>query len=117
MANLGKSTISGSPDKIKTAASQTGTASAGLGKSVAGGATDVGVASAQTGTDAGITAAVNSRLKAEMPTDAIKVNALTNTGVVTLTGTVPTTAARSKAEQIARSTSGVKQVVNQLEVK
>jgi len=117
LGDLGKSVGSGSGEKTKESGARTGDAAAGLGKAVASGATKIGVAVADAGTDAGITAAVNSRLKAEMPADAIKVNALTNAGVVTLKGSVPSAAARTKAEQIAKSTSGVKNVVNQLDVK
>ena len=106
MGDLGKSVVSGSPEKMKEAGAKTGSASADLGKSVAGGSANVGVASADTATDAGITAAINSRLKAEMPVDGIKVSALTNAGVVTLKGSVPTTAARTKAEHIAKQYLG-----------
>jgi len=41
----------------------------------------------------------------------------TKNGVVTLTGNVPTTAARSQAEQIADGVPNVQQVVNEIDVK
>ena len=104
-------------DAAKDAGKGVADAGKAFGKAVADLGKSVGPAAAEVATDAGITAAVNTRLKAEMLGDGMKVSALTNEGVVTLKGSVPTREAKSKAETIAKSTSGVKRVVNQLDVK
>jgi len=53
--------------------------------------------------------------EADLKDDSIDFNA--NNGVVTITGTVKSRAARDKVGDIARSQPGVKDVVNSLEVK
>ena len=53
--------------------------------------------------------------EADLKDDAIDFNA--NNGVVTITGTVKSSAERDKAGDLARSQPGVKDVVNSLEVK
>ena len=64
--------------------------------------------------DAQITAKVKSKLVAEHPSALVKVNVDTRDGVVHLSGIVPTESDRMKAEQIAKATSGVKTVMNDL---
>lgn len=44
------------------------------------------------------------------------IEVLDNNGVVTLRGTVPTPAARDRAEELARSMEGVTSVINELDV-
>ena len=64
--------------------------------------------------DAAITAKVKTKLSAERPGNAVKLDVDTKAGVVHLQGTVPTAEDKSKAEQIARSVDGVKEVQNDL---
>ena len=66
--------------------------------------------------DAAITTEVKTKLLAAkgVPGSAIDVD--TTNGVVTLKGTVPSAASRAKALRIARRSSGVKRVVNELKI-
>ena len=66
--------------------------------------------------DSTITAKVKSKLAADTETSAIKIGVETKDGIVTLSGTVPTDTEKSKAEQIARSTEGVKRVSNDIRI-
>ncbi len=71
---------------------------------------------AQVVDDAAISAKVNARLAADGETSAIKIGVDATNGVVTLSGVVPTVREKGKAEQIARNTENVKQVVNSITV-
>jgi osmotically-inducible protein OsmY len=80
----------------------------------------VGCASTQTaGTqvdDAAITAAVKAKLVADGDINPFNIDVDTNEGVVTLQGRVEKEEARSKAEQLARETDGVRRVINLVKV-
>ncbi len=67
--------------------------------------------------DASITAAVKTRLGTLPGVIANDINVDTDDGVVTLKGSVPEASQKAKAEEIARHTTGVKRVVNDLTVK
>jgi hypothetical protein len=67
-------------------------------------------------TDAGITTDVTTSLAADEAVSAFDVNVDTNDGVVTLTGTVPSMAAKDRAVEIARSSDGVRDVVDNLRI-
>jgi osmotically-inducible protein OsmY len=66
--------------------------------------------------DAGITAAVKSKLAAEKISTVTRIDVDTNQGVVALNGTVQTEAMRARAAQVAREVKGVRDVVNNLRV-
>lgn len=66
--------------------------------------------------DAGISAKIKTKLAADSETSAIKIGVDTVHNVVTLTGTVPTEREKAKAEQLARTTEGVTQVINNITV-
>ena len=66
--------------------------------------------------DATITASVKSKLAADTTVQASKINVDTKDGVVTLTGTVDSAAAKTKAESIAKGVEGVKSVTDNLTV-
>ena len=66
--------------------------------------------------DAGITTAVKSKLAADTQVKAYKVDVDTKDKVVTLSGDVETPAQRDHALMIARSTTGVTAVIDQLRV-
>jgi len=63
-----------------------------------------------------ITDRVRQRLVSDPEIKGYKVEVETKDGVVTLTGTVETERAKTKAEKVTRKVSGVKSVVNKLRV-
>lgn len=67
--------------------------------------------------DSTVTATVKSKLAVDTTTKASTINVDTKEGVVTLTGTVDTAAAKAQAETIAKATDGVKSVTNNLAVR
>ena len=83
------------------AADRAGDAAAGAGAAV---------------TDASVTAAVKTRLLADPDVAGLRIDVDTTGKVVTLTGTVATAAQKTEAESIARDTTGVTRVVNNLRV-
>jgi hyperosmotically inducible periplasmic protein len=76
----------------------------------------IAAAAACGATDPGITTAVKSKLAADDTVKAYQIDVDTRDGVVTLTGTVPTAAARDRAVQLARETDGVTRVEDRLTV-
>ena len=66
--------------------------------------------------DAAITAAVKSKLAADMDINPFNIDVDANEGVVTLQGRVEKAEARSKAEELARETDGVTRVINLIKV-
>lgn len=66
--------------------------------------------------DSAVTAKVKSKLATDSQTSAIKIGVETSSGIVTLTGTVPTDTEKNKAELLARDTEGVKKVQNNIVV-
>jgi len=66
--------------------------------------------------DPGITTAVKTKLAADDTVKAYKINVDTKDGVVTLLGTVDTTAAKERAVEIAKATKGVNSVVDELTI-
>ncbi|HJR57801.1 MAG TPA: BON domain-containing protein [Vicinamibacterales bacterium] len=67
-------------------------------------------------TDPGITTAVKGKLAADDTVKAYRIDVDTKDRVVTLNGAVDTPAARTRAVELARTTDGVKDVVDQLTV-
>lgn len=68
-------------------------------------------------TDASITSAVKTRLMADDLGRAMKIDVDTKDGVVTITGSVPAEADRTRLGEMVAHTTGVKSVVNNLTVK
>ncbi len=66
--------------------------------------------------DATITAQVKTKLAAEKLATLTKVDVDTNKGTVYLTGNVENPAIKARATEIARAVSGVREVVNNLNV-
>jgi hyperosmotically inducible protein len=66
--------------------------------------------------DATITASVKANLVGEKASNLTRVDVDTNNGTVYLNGTVESAEQKSKAEQLAWQASGVKTVVNNLQV-
>jgi hyperosmotically inducible protein len=67
--------------------------------------------------DAAITSAVKSKLLADARVSGLKIDVDTSKSVVTLTGRVATEAERAAALDLARSTTGVKRVIDKLTIK
>lgn len=76
-------------------------------------ASDVG----QVASDSAITTKVKANLAANQGLSSFSIHVETTKGVVTLTGTVDSEAARQLAGSVAAKTGGVRVVVNKLEVK
>ena len=66
--------------------------------------------------DATITAEVKAKLAADGDINPFNIDVDTNEGVVTLQGRVAKEEARTKAEQLARDTDGVRRVINLVKV-
>jgi hyperosmotically inducible periplasmic protein len=66
--------------------------------------------------DATITATVKTNLAAERAATLTKIDVDTNEGVVYLNGVVDSAAMKQRAAEVARQVSGVKNVVNNLQV-
>ena len=66
--------------------------------------------------DVGITTSVKSRLAADDTVKAYQINVDTKEGVVTLSGEVPSQAAKDTAVQVARATDGVVSVVDNMTI-
>jgi len=67
--------------------------------------------------DSFITTSVKSAVLAEPGLSSLKIDVDTKDGVVTLSGTVASPDLKTRATQIAKNTSGVRSVVDKLEVK
>jgi osmotically-inducible protein OsmY len=66
--------------------------------------------------DTTITTQVKAKLAGDKASSVTRVQVDTNRGVVQLSGTVESSADRSRAEQLARGVDGVRSVVNNLQV-
>ena len=69
------------------------------------------------GDDERIQGDVSERLTAELPDEAAQIQVNVTHGEVTLAGTVDTSEARRRAENVAESTAGVVSVMNDLRVR
>ncbi|MBO0798001.1 MAG: BON domain-containing protein [Blastocatellia bacterium] len=66
--------------------------------------------------DVAVSTKVKAKLAGDTETSAIMIGVSTANGVVTLSGEVPTEQEKAKAEQLARGTEGVTQVVNNITI-
>jgi hypothetical protein len=67
--------------------------------------------------DDGISTSVGAKLTADQAAGTSQVKVATNNGVVTLSGTADTPAAKEQAVKTARETEGVREVVDNIQVK
>lgn len=67
-------------------------------------------------TDAALTAAVKTKLLGDLTVKGLKIDVDSKEGVVTLTGTVPSQAAKDEALRLARETTSVRNVVDKLTI-
>lgn len=80
------------------------------------GATEFGHGVAGEASDTTITTKVKAKMAANTGLSSFHIHVTTVNGVVTLSGTVDTTATRDLAEHVAANTGGVVRVVNDLRV-
>ena len=80
-------------------------------------ARETGQAIADATADARTTAAIKAKLVRDPHLSALSISVNTTAGVVTLSGTVPSTEAISKAMLLAMDTDGVREVISTLQVK
>src|SRR2546428_8023563 len=66
--------------------------------------------------DTRISAEVTTKLTAESPSNFLKIDVKTESGIVTLSGTVDSYEKRSRAAQLAGGVNGVKGLVNNIQV-
>ena len=105
-----------SKEKVGDGAEKTGEA---IGTAAKATGKAVGTAAHKTGevvTDATITTTVKTKLLGDGETPGLKINVDTEDGVVTLHGDVANADARAEAVRLARTTKGVKRVVDKLTV-
>ena len=86
------------------------------GTSASGGQTAQNAPGSQPTSDAAITAAVQSNLKADTTMTNSNINVNTKDGVVSLTGSVKNQAEKDNAVRIARQTNGVRDVQDNLTI-
>jgi hyperosmotically inducible protein len=67
--------------------------------------------------DAGITSQVKAKLAGEKISTVTRIDVDTNQGIVALNGTVTSEEMRARASEVARGVKGVRQVVNNLQVR
>lgn len=87
------------------------------GKIVRRKAGEAGKAIADATADARITAAIKAKLLGDHDLSVLSISVNTTGGIVTLSGTVPTPEAISKAMLLAMETDGVQEVISTLQVK
>jgi hyperosmotically inducible protein len=119
--NATKGTAGKVADKSKDAAEKTGDAAKKAGEKTKDVAQDAGaktknaaVKGKDVTADASITAAVKTKLLGDTKVSGLKIDVDTKDNVVTLTGTVRTAAEKAEAVRLARTTTGVKSVVDKL---
>src|SRR5215469_14913118 len=66
--------------------------------------------------DARIVAEVTTKLTADSPSNFLKINVKSESGIVTLSGIVDSADRRTRAEQVASRVNGVKGLVNNIQV-
>ncbi|HKA32400.1 MAG TPA: BON domain-containing protein [Candidatus Binatia bacterium] len=84
--------------------------------SLAGCQAMTGKSASATVDDSTLTAKVKTKLVSEKAANFTRINVDTNNGIVYLNGNVPDAQQKAKAEELARSTDGVKKVINNLQV-
>jgi len=103
--------------KVDRTADRVETATSNAANKVATATDDAANKVAAATDDAAITAKVKAAILAEPGLKSLQINVDTNAATVTLSGSVDNADLRERAKQIASSTSGVKGVVDQLNVK
>lgn len=108
-----KSAAKKTGDAIETGAKKTGEAGKKVGKETEKVAKETGANI----TDASITTAVKTKFLGDTKVPGLDINVDTNDHVVTLTGTVKNAAAKAEAIRLAKTTTGVRRVVDKITIK
>lgn len=103
-------------DKTKDAAKKAGEKTKDVAQDAAGKTKNAAVKGKDVTADASITAAVKTKLLADTKVAGLKIDVDTKDNVVTLTGTVRSAAEKAEAIRLARTTTGVKSVVDKLTI-
>lgn len=103
--------------ETREAAADAGAAARDAGTAVMGAAGDAATTVERKLDDAEIVTKVNAGLAADKDLSALAIDVDSKDGIVTLSGTAPTSAAKERAETIAKNVKDVKTVNNQLQVK
>lgn len=101
-------------DKTKDAAKKAGEKTKDVAQDAASKTKSAAAKTKDVTADASITAAVKTKLLGDTAVRGLKIDVDTKDNVVTLTGTVRTAAEKAEAIRLARTTTGVKSVVDKL---
>ena len=111
-----KEDTKGAAKKTENAAKKAGNATEDAAKKAGQATKDAAVKTKDVTADASITAAVKTKLLADTKVGGLKIDVDTKDNVVTLTGNVKSAAERDEAVRLAKTTTGVKSVVNNLKI-
>ena len=103
--------------KVKEKSKEAGEKTKEVSKDAAQKTKDAAVKTKDVTVDAEITSAVKTKLLADTQVGGLKIDVDTKDNVVTLTGTVNSAAEKAEALRLAKTTAGVKSVVDKLVVK
>jgi hyperosmotically inducible protein len=103
-------------EKTADAAKKVGEKTKDVAQDAAGKTKDASVKAKDVTADASITAAVKTKLLADTKVGGLKIDVDTQDNVVTLTGTVRSAAEKAEAIRLAKTTTGVKSVVDKLTI-
>lgn len=103
-------------EKTGDAAKKVGEKTKDVAQDVAGKTKDAAVKTKDVAADASTTAAVKTKLLGDTKVGGLKIDVDTKDNVVTLTGTVNSAEEKAEALRLARTTTGVKRVIDKLTV-
>ena len=104
-------------EKTGDAAKKAGEKTKDVAQDVAGKTKDAAIKTKDVTADAATTAAVKTKLLGDTKVGGLKINVDTKDNVVTLTGTVNSAEEKAEALRLARTTTGVKRVIDKLTVR
>ena len=104
-------------EKTGDAAKKAGEKTKDVAQDVAGKTKDAAIKTKDVTADAATTAAVKTKLLGDTKVGGLKIDVDTKDNVVTLTGTVSSAEEKAEALRLARTTTGVKRVIDKLTVR
>ena len=112
-----KGTAGRAPTRRRTPSKDAANKTKEVSKDAAQATKDAAVKTKDVTADASITSAVKTKLLGDPKVGGLKIDVDTKDNVVTLTGNVKSAAERDEAIRLAKTTTGVKSVVNKLTIK